>query len=1153
VSIALGLPPLAAAAAAPAAENPAPACEAGLEQARVGDRIELDVAGRNPVETSVPAPAGHEVLVVAREQGNDVTLDVTADGHATGSRADNPVRRSGPRSALVVPATATPLGVRLTGKEHAAVTGRVAVAAYDLTALGRDGRCVRALRALAAADRSYARGQDVSLARLPATTAAARHAYLLAAEGYLLAYTLLDAPADAPLRLDAAQALAAIEYQDLQDWARAADWAARAAQLAGDLDQPYSAARASAVLAAAWIELASRSAQPQRSAATPAPAHALFERARALLVRLERFHRERGERYDAALQLNNAGLADLFQARFVAAKAEFTRAALRFAALRERPRQGLALQNVALAEWGRGDLVAAVHSFHEALEWLGPEPYPKLYLIALTNSALVNVAIGDFDEALRLNAAALAYSRKVAARLVESQSLYGLGITYYALGDHELAQRYLEESLAKRSARGDPRGRVATLRALGTLYSDRSRFDAATAADEEALALSTTPTSRARMLVRLAADKAATGRTDEALQSFAAVLGGPPGMDPGPRIEALIERGRLFRLAGRQADALRDLRSALVLIHRHDSPDTEFRAELELARTLRLNGQLPEAVTAVDRALARGDELRRQTANPEFRALRQEPLRPAFDLKVSLLAERHRQLLQQGKLRAADLAMVAALAAAEAGRAQSLAELSASRLPPAAAGTLRPLLERRERLYRDLGARRYRLVDRENTADAADPTVLALRSDIAATRLELDTLNADIARRTGSREGHERFRPDAVPKWLRQRTADTAIVEYWLGADEAYAWTISRDGIRWTTLGPSAAITDAARTFHGALRDVAGRPARDRQELAAALYRLVIAPVADQLPPGRSLVAIPDGALHFIPLAALRTDATASGRYLVEDRDVAVAPAAWWLMAQRQRRSPGVRPARFLLVADPIYREDDERLGRHRPAASAASATGGGVDLAGDAHFGALRRLPWTAHEAKLVAALLPAAAVDELTGADATRARLLALDWTRYRIIHLASHGIVDAGMPQLSALILGAFDAHGNRVEQALRVVDLAALNLTADIVALSACDTALGKEIAGEGSMGLASTAIARGAGAVLASLWQAPDEMAARLMTEFYRGILVSRTSPAAAFGSAMRTVLAGDRAADPGLWAAFQLSVSRLDDDTGVRL
>jgi CHAT domain-containing protein len=402
-------------------------------------------------------------------------------------------------------------------------------------------------------------------------------------------------------------------------------------------------------------------------------------------------------------------------------------------------------------------------------------------------------------------------------------------------------------------------------------------------------------------------------------------------------------------------------------------------------------------------------------------------------------------------------------------------------------------------------------------------------------RRDLDTLNADIARLAGVRESIETAATVSWPGRLRHLARDTVIVEYWLGVEDAYAWTVTRSGTRWYMLGKSDPIAEAARGLHGALRSYASSPLEERTLHAAELYDRVIRPLRASVADGQSVIVIADGALKFVPFAALRTGHADSAPYFIEQHDVAVAPAVWWLMGRQPRSSGAASVTRMLLVSDPIYSADDARL---TGAASPAVADWPELVQAAD-----LKRLPWTARETDRIATLAPAALVDRLSGATATRARLLSLDLSQYRIIHLASHGMVDASMPQLSALLLGAYDDRGQRVEQAVRAADLELLTLNADIVALSACDTALGPDVAGEGSVGLVYTALARGAGAVIGSLWQAPDEMSARVMTEFYRGFLHDSLSPTAALGSAMRGELARNPQADPALWAAFQLSVS----------
>ena len=237
-------------------------------------------------------------------------------------------------------------------------------------------------------------------------------------------------------------------------------------------------------------------------------------------------------------------------------------------------------------------------------------------------------------------------------------------------------------------------------------------------------------------------------------------------------------------------------------------------------------------------------------------------------------------------------------------------------------------------------------------------------------------------------------------------------------------------------------------------------------------------------------------------------------------------------------------PRALLLVADPVYQPDDPRLEglKNQPPQRSTPDP---------AHQG-LQRLPFSAQEAAGIAAEFPRGSVDELIGLDATRARLLSLDWSNYRFIHIATHGIVDAQVPQLSALMLGSYDARGDAVDGAVRVADLSLLTLRADVAVFSACDTAMGKQVPSEGLVGISSTVLARGAKAVVASLWQVSDEIGARLMTELYRHMLRDSMSAPAALGTAMRSVLSRDASADPALWAAYQVSVVALGPGLPIR-
>jgi CHAT domain-containing protein len=279
----------------------------------------------------------------------------------------------------------------------------------------------------------------------------------------------------------------------------------------------------------------------------------------------------------------------------------------------------------------------------------------------------------------------------------------------------------------------------------------------------------------------------------------------------------------------------------------------------------------------------------------------------------------------------------------------------------------------------------------------------------------------------------------------------------------------------------------------------------------------------------------------------LRMSSAPAGAFIVMRHDVAVTPAAWRLDTRGDHAMP--QPRALLLVADPVYQPDDPRLDARRGGGQRVSPSQRSTP---DPASQDLQRLPSSAQEAARIAALFPPDSVDELIGLDATRAGLLALDWSKYRFIHIAAHGIVDAQVPDLSALMLGSYDSHGDLVDGAVRVADLSLRTIRADVAVFSACDTALGKQVPSEGLVGIGSTVLARGAKAVVASLWSVSDEIGAHLMTDFYRHILHDSMSAPAALGASMRSVVSRDGSVDPALWAAYQVSVVALGPGLPIR-
>lgn len=1111
-----------------------------LDHARPYLQQRLATVGRGPAEIVVLNTPGHEWLIEARERGNDAILEVRdAAGHLV-AQADHPERRTGTRRVIIPPLDSPSLALRVTGKEHAAVTGTAEIRVIDLKALAQRPACVGAYHSLAAADADYAIGQQISLGLMPSATQTAREEYQRAAEEYLAAEILLEDPSDATLRGETALAIAGVRYFDLQDWRGSVEWAGTAEDFLEGPD-PYRRARAQALAAAAWIEMAAAAPRASGAGSASGPTE-LLGKARRTLEELAAFHLRRHERYDAALQINNIALTYLYEGRFRDCVAESRSAGRLFGELGENPRQALAWQNRALCYWGLGHLPEALDTFNQALKGLAAGPYPRLYLLTLNNTALMNYALGHFDDALRLQDQALALAIHIQNRLEQAQSLYGIGVTYYALGDRDLAREFLERALAIRTPALDGRGRRATLRSLATVYADLGEYRHAIDFDREALTLATAPTSRARSRIQLAVHTALVGNTQEALDILTELLlPGALNDDPLTRAQALLQRATIERRSGASDAALGDLAMAIPVFRNFRSVTDGFAADLERARILQLAGRESEALAAVDEALGMSEAIRAQTANPEFRAQLQLPLRPAYDLKLDLLWERYDGAVKAGDAREAGRIAALAFRAADAARARSFADVAAQRYSTATRRDIAGDLAHREALYRQMAGLRFSFDTRLDRSGSADPRAKELKSEIAGLEREIDTVNTRIAARTATR-GPAAGSAGLVPGGAIPVPADAAIIAYWLGSESTYSWAVTPAGIHWVRLAAPATITAAARAFHDSLNRLGDVPRETRMDTAAVLYEQILRPLDHWVAPYQRWFFIPDGALDYVPYAALRPGSRADSVFVVSAHDVALAPAAWMLLAPRPPSVPTAH-ARILLVSDPVYELSDPRLtvenALQHPPQTPASADSAAASLYADRPY---QRIPWTAREATGIQAEFPVGQVDALTGTDATRERLLKLDWSKYRFIHIASHGYLDARMPQLSALILSTYDQRGQRIEEALRAADLSVLTLKADVAVFSGCDTALGKEVLNEGMVGIAYATLARGAGAVVSSLWQVPDEIGARLMTEFYRHLVRDSMSTATALSASMRSILDRNPSADPALWAAFQVSV-----------
>ena len=367
----------------------------------------------------------------------------------------------------------------------------------------------------------------------------------------------------------------------------------------------------------------------------------------------------------------------------------------------------------------------------------------------------------------------------------------------------------------------------------------------------------------------------------------------------------------------------------------------------------------------------------------------------------------------------------------------------------------------------------------------------------------------------------------------------TAVVIYALLPNRSFAWVITRDHVQVVPLDGVETIAPIATALWLDLRSARGDAAR-REDLIRRLSELVVRPLSAKLSKPRKLVIVADGMLRTIPFAPLTT---ADGKALLAAHDLAYSPSATLVpkreMGVREQRGEGVA-----IIADPVFEHEDPRLGGRKTH---------GKDVV------TWSRIDDSGAEAAAVASHWPLAKVRRWIGPEATKQSLLAWEplfrtasgsggpqaaapaLSRYRILHFATHALADAERPELSRIALSRFDANGAAQVPSLLAFEIRdQLQLSAELVVLSACDTQAGANLNGEGVLSLSRTFIEAGAERVVASLWPLGGKPVVKMMDRMHELLSTGCFDPVHALNQAQREAATALGWKHPELWSQFVL-------------
>ncbi|MBD2357578.1 tetratricopeptide repeat protein [Tolypothrix sp. FACHB-123] len=797
----------------------------------------------------------------------------------------------------------------------------------------------------------------------------------------------------------------------------------------------------------------------------------------------------------------------------------------------------------------------------------------------LNNIAGMQAAVGNYQQALDSYNQAIALQRQVKDLPGEAATIINIAKLYQSLGDYQLSIDTYTQALDKFQTIGDRAQIGQILDNMASVYRTAQQYQKALEYYDRAIKLwreqgglfqeFSTLTGMIRAYESLKAYPQALDTANQALTLA------KKQQSPLSEASALGLLGRVYLAAGDyqksldfstqanaqfralsiplgEANTLRNIGKAYNSLKQHQQAIASYEQELKLLR--QLGDRTGEAETLYNMAVSDRDrrnleaaqrqiestikiveDIRTRVTSQDLRTSYFASVQKYYEFYIDLLMQLHKQQPSQGY-------NALALQANERARARSLLDLLNEARADIRQGVEPQLLASERNLQQQLDAlekRRLKLLSDESSKAQAEK----FEQETAAILEQYRQLQAQI------RATSPRYAALTQPQTLSlaQIQSDllddnTLLLEYALGEERSYLWAVTKNNITSYELPKSAEIAAAVQQFRQVLTSPISRSKPGAS--ANVLTKMILAPVAQQLGQ-RRLVIIADGALQYVPFAALNTPRSTDSRYepLAVNHEIVTLPSASTIAVLRQETSKRkTAPKALAVIADPIFSPNDERVKVRGRNSQNHNLNLDLQQLNRSARVANISfdRLPFTRKEAETILSLVPAKERKQAFDFAANRYAATNTDLSQYRIVHFATHGILNSQHPELSGVVLSLFDENGKPQNGFLRLHDIFNLKLPAELVVLSACDTGLGEEVKGEGLIGLTRGFMYAGSPRVVVSLWSVDDEATSELMKKFYAFMLQNNMKPAAALRAAQTQMWRNPNYQSPYFWAAFTL-------------
>jgi CHAT domain-containing protein/Flp pilus assembly protein TadD len=761
---------------------------------------------------------------------------------------------------------------------------------------------------------------------------------------------------------------------------------------------------------------------------------------------------------------------------------------------------------------------------------------------SLNNIGSVYDALGEKQQALSYYSQALPLSKAVGDRSGEAVTLSNIGHVYDALGEKQQALSYYRQALPLRKAVGDRAGEATTLSNIGGVYDALGEKQQALSYYSQALPLSKAVGDRggeATTLNNIGSVYDALGEKQQALSYYSQAL--PLSKAVGDRAGEAITLnniGYVYDDLGEKEKALSYYRQALPLSKAVGDRSQEANTLSNTAYLEASRGNLQAALIPMQASIEIIEDLRTKVISPELRQTYFATVQGYYQFYIDLLMKLHQQNPSQGYDKQA-------FNVSERSRARTLLELLTEANAKIKEGANLQLLAQEKSLQGQLDVTEKQRLDINNNPQSTTKQKTAIDQQYKTLSEQYQDLQNEIRAKSPKYAAIKYPQPLTLEQVQQQiLDNDTALLQYSLGKERSYLWVVTKEGMTSYQLPAQAEIEKGAENLLKVINQHRGNSDSFAQA-EPLLSQAILAPAQDKLTKKRLLI-VADGVLQYIPFSALSL--SVNQQPLINQYEIVNLPSSSSLATIRHEiKTRKSAPKTLAILANPVFSQDDERVANSKTNLSQQTSDIGSLALNRSVRSleedkeEKLTPLPGTKQEAQNILKLVPENT--QKTSAFDFDANLKAAtnpQLNQYRIVHFATHGILNTESPELSGVVLSLVNKNGNTVNGFLRLNEIFNLKLQSDLVVVSACQTGLGEEIKGEGLVGLTRGFMYAGSPRLLVSLWKVDDKATAEFMTRFYRLMLGKKLPPAEALREAQLEMQQGTEWKSPYNWAAFVL-------------